>query len=687
MSTAITMTKSGRGVSGSALFTDGMSSMLDPMFVSDRSYHSAINVLNRGGKVRTRPGYNTIFQLPDGIAQGLWYFRPLSGAPYLVFAVSGTVYVSQYPFISYSALPNISFFQFATTLFAESAVQSSVTKSDGTVIATEPVRVLIMQDGGFTRAAYWDGANSGHLDPSAQGVIEPVLDTASGGEYNGVPTYSVAKTNVLYGGNGFLVAPRVVFSAPDDPSGVTATGTAILTGDAVSGILMTNNGSGYIDAPTAYLTDPSVSTTDPKFGYSTKFQVPLGGPMVWSGDRLWVGSGNKVLASDIANPISFVENQYAADGGFFQFTEPVTALAEAPSPVNPFVAIFTDANTSAIQSSVRSRSSWKITPSFQSMIFPGVGCVSQRSVVKPLGELWWMSPFGLISFNSAAQASRDSKIVPQDTRMMVSKSNLFTDLSGAAAGTYENFILMSVPYADKYNQHTWVYDQVASSDDASASATASWAGSWTGTRPLQWATGVFNGVQRAFYISKDFDGKNRLWEAFVSSRTDNGERISCFMETKMHTSFGDERVGGLDNKKFVFGEVTMAEIRGQVDLVVDWAGQRGKYKEILTWALEADKGSLMAGVNLTSVSTYRTQSRVLRTREVVQNSNSACSSLNVESPLSDYVDFGFSLLINWTGEAALQNYRIWVDPFDEMSTGTKGGTETSPRILEGAVCP
>jgi hypothetical protein len=37
------------------------------------------------------------------------------------------------------------------------------------------------------------------------------------------------------------------------------------------------------------------------------YQTPIGGPMCWVGDRLWVASGDTVYASDIANPLSFRE--------------------------------------------------------------------------------------------------------------------------------------------------------------------------------------------------------------------------------------------------------------------------------------------------------------------------------------------------------------------------------------------
>jgi hypothetical protein len=64
----------------------------------------------------------------------------------------------------------------------------------------------------------------------------------------------VASVTVTNGGSGYTSAPLVTFSAPDDPAGVQATGTAVLTLDAVTSVTMTNIGSGYASAPTVTFT-------------------------------------------------------------------------------------------------------------------------------------------------------------------------------------------------------------------------------------------------------------------------------------------------------------------------------------------------------------------------------------------------------------------------------------------------
>ena len=61
-------------------------------------------------------------------------------------------------------------------------------------------------------------------------------------------TNSVASATVTAGGSGYTSAPTVSFTAPG--AGVTATGTATISGGAVTAVTITNPGNGYAAAPT-----------------------------------------------------------------------------------------------------------------------------------------------------------------------------------------------------------------------------------------------------------------------------------------------------------------------------------------------------------------------------------------------------------------------------------------------------
>ena len=88
-------------------------------------------------------------------------------------------------------------------------------------------------------------------------AIENPVRLGGGSDGFGIPTLpenpidtssKVISTTITAGGSGYSSSPTVAFSAPT--SGVTATGTAVITGGAVSAINITNAGEGYTSAPT-----------------------------------------------------------------------------------------------------------------------------------------------------------------------------------------------------------------------------------------------------------------------------------------------------------------------------------------------------------------------------------------------------------------------------------------------------
>lgn len=152
----------------------GQNSYLNPQKLPAGSYVEGVNVMCRGGLVQTRPGSRTVFTLPDGNFQGCTMFTPDNGIPHLVFAVDGLVYVSSFPFTSYSRLRNIQFSNTAKQIAWCSCLKSSEYDEEGVFLFSEnPYSVLVMQDG-LTRAAFWDGANNRHLNPTVSPIIDPI---------------------------------------------------------------------------------------------------------------------------------------------------------------------------------------------------------------------------------------------------------------------------------------------------------------------------------------------------------------------------------------------------------------------------------------------------------------------------------------------------------------------------------
>jgi len=553
---------------GELTFLGGMDSMSDSNQLSPGFYARSMNTVNRGGVVQCRPGYRCKFVMPPGNLQGGFVFRPKVGIESILFAVDGNVYLSEYPYRTYRQLA-IQFSATARQLFFVQAEQAVTRNDDNSLRLVPPVNLVIIQDGGLTAPAVFDGFNAEH------------------------------------------------------------------------------------DA-----------------------NIKLGGPMAWSGDRLWVAQGAKLFASDIYDPRHFLEPQYFATIEAFTLPGEITALAEPTANAElASLFVFTQDSTTLIQSGIRDRTLWATTPNFQFIQFPEVGCVSPRSIALLHGLLWWYSAQGLTNVN-AAMLTRQTSVTPyEDNEMAESKSRLGEDLNGVASGFFENYLLVSVPYCDRYNTHTWCLDGATFQRKEQKSPFA-WNSFWTGTRPVEWFYGLFAGSNRIFYASVDYDGQNRLWEAFSPDRLDDGCPITWYVETRAYSADIP-----LKDKKVLYADIYLSELAGTVDLGVFWAGpHRGRYKRILTKRIEAPRGSFRIGHDITSdqkIFAFKKQVRALRTQDGrLLASSEDLSSCDVESIMLDFLDESFQLLIVGSGPGAVRGIRLYLEP----APGTPGSVSPNKEL-------
>lgn len=80
-----------------------------------------------------------------------------------------------------------------------------------------------------------------------------VVRTDTAGQFNAVSTLTgrVGVVTIGAGGTGYIPSETSVsFSAPNVTGGIQATGTAIISGGVITGVTVTNPGSGYTSAPT-----------------------------------------------------------------------------------------------------------------------------------------------------------------------------------------------------------------------------------------------------------------------------------------------------------------------------------------------------------------------------------------------------------------------------------------------------
>ena len=563
-------------------FVKGVDSYTSPDALLQSEFVSGMNVVNRGGLIQTRPGTESKGCIPAGVLQGFTAFTPENGVPHLVAAVDGLIYVSPPPFAQFRQLPNIRFSPSARNVSFASCQQSTDYTPDGTLIFLDKAfSVLIMQDG-LTRAAFWDGGISRHLNPATSGQ----------------------------------------------------------------------------------------EATLPQ-----RDETKIGLWQEWAGDRLWVSRGNRIYASDIGNPTKFTETQYIAEARAFYLTSECTGMIETPDKRG--LLVFTKDNVTLFQSGIRDRSTWLSTDKFQDIVLPAIGCVAPRSIQSQYGFIWWFSASGVVNFNTSAQSNVTSRIDYQDFEMSGSKWNLGSDLSGICGISHENYLLMSVPNGDIYNRHTWCLDQ-----SVFEGAENSWNGYWTGWRPVEWAKIIVDGSERVFFASKDYDGYNRVWEAFLDERKDNGCAISCFAQLREHT-FGDVNL-----KRFKYAKIFAREILGEVSVGAWVAGQKGGWQKILTKEIVADEGQVYGDTEYSDtvlLAGNRPQTRVFKTGEFRESND--CNQCGVEANEPNVIDRGFSLLIAWDGIFGINKYTMVAVPQTEPNDDGKcEDNEEGPRSLSERGC-
>jgi len=493
---------------------------------------------------------------------------------------------------------------------------------------------------------------------------------------------------ILFAVDGLLYASNFPFTDYRQIPGVSFSSTArqLFFQQAEQSIVQNEDGSLTLITPRNIVVIQDGCLTAPVIYDGTKGEhqrgagkIPLGGPMAWSGDRLWVSRGSFLFASDISNPASFTEPLYFSTVTAFILPAPITALAEIPNAEIAQLLVFTEGNTSLLQSGIRDRTTWNSVPNFQRILFPSVGCISERSVTAHLGLLYWYSTFGLTSLDSALLTRQTSILPYRDNEMADSKAQLSPDMAGIATGFFENYLLVSVPFCDKYNRHTWVLDEAPLQRTTGKSQPA-WNSFWTGTRPVQWLYGNFNGQNRIFHFSRDYDGNNRLWEAFSPDRLDDGCPITWYVEGR-----GFDGRLPLHKKKFRYADIFMTELAGEVDVAVFWAGSsRGKYKKVLQKLIRASRGSIRSGHIIkadTLLFALKKQMRNLRTQDAKEIAlGETQRSENVEDDELEFIDESFQILIVGSGPGAIQGLRYYMEPPEGVQGAVGPNKELAGRV-------
>jgi hypothetical protein len=281
-------------------------------------------------------------------------------------------------------------------------------------------------------------------------------------------------------------------------------------------------------------------------------------------------------------------------------------------------------------------------------------------------------------------------------RLVVSPNGQGDNFS--CAGLYGSYVFWSLPVGPVTNgrcycSHTQVLDrQTTPQRVTGGQGTSGWQGVWTGIRPVEWSNSRA-GRERIYALSMDNDGVVRIWEAFQSSRADNGHPIPWLVETKL------ERVQNsvFEYANFRHFRLLLDQIVGNLSVKGLWRGMRGAYHPLLDHRITAAVGSILSPIprfevvgNDTEHFEFLPQTRTVISPDV-RGMPPLCSSVGVESEFEDGADHAFSLLLRFVGRGALLAYRMAVDARADNSEGRavnpSGVSEEGFNIISAAECP
>jgi hypothetical protein len=416
-------------------------------------------------------------------------------------------------------------------------------------------------------------------------------------------------------------------------------------------------------------------------------QTPIGTWMAWSGDRLWVARGATVLAGDIGNPLSFTERLNTSEGlaGDFHYDDDITALTNSQGQSNQSALIvFTSKTTNSIQSQITDRTLWKTTTNFQQVIYPSLGCIAGKSIANLNGLLYWYASGGLVSSDSAARYYLTSEIHYKDNKMARCKQNLAPDLGLICTASFENYLLVSVPYGDTYNANTMVMDSQILEIDGQSTPFNSWQGVWTGFRPVDWTSDFLQNQYRIFFLSFDYQSSNgsfiHLWEAFQPQRYDQYEytdsnNVLQLAQNPIYCSWETKQYGDLmDLKKFIYAEMDAVELGGVVNVKINYAGQHGTFNQLQLTQICAQI-DLSGVTDPTATLLYNRLGQLRKQyRRFITNSAPDIdprAQYVVETYTSPNIDKVFSLYVQWCGQMAIEAIRVFADPYAETSQGVQ----------------
>lgn len=419
-------------------------------------------------------------------------------------------------------------------------------------------------------------------------------------------------------------------------------------------------------------------------------EVPLGRQMAYGNGRLCVAvNGNQVKAGDITTSVfqselKFTETNYLNGGGSFLFTYNVSALQFLPAN-NTFsgygsLLVFGTQFTNSLHMEITSRDLWSLKDGFEVVVIP-IGACCQDVVIKVNQDLYFRDAQGEIwSVRSAssdqngpgnAPLSREvARIVDYETEQLVPLSSaIYFD---------SRLLFLASPVVNKYGSAS--FQNIISLDAALLASMRgkqppAYDGVANGLQFVKLVAGRIQGVNRAFAISTDPDGANRLWEIVPNADadaylSDDGALVKNRVQSQVESRrfmFGGSAEDGTDFWRLCRMDIWPTDIENEVDVQVYYrTDNRSQWRFWSSFHMCATMDNADGEwLNLESQERGRVKSLTMPdTYDDIEN------EMNT-------VGFGFQVKIVWQGQMLIDRIKLWATPLDDTAYSNIGDLEPS----------
>lgn len=525
-----------------------------------------LNVTFRGGKVMTRPGFRQInlgnglndgFSKLESYFQGAFlYFNPAISSHDRMIVVCGG-HILQIKFDSF----------LVDRLFPllESGVHDQTFQSNpiSEVYFCQVEKYLVIQNGIDTPLIY-DGHS---LYVSGTGPVGTV------GRMSNIPigrqmAYNQDRLFVALQSGYEIVASDLNYSGSNDQIAINFSTTETNKQTRITTVGSHNFQNGDEIYISNHVSSPDINTggnaiaiiVDTNDISTFKISKSIDSPG-------YGGYASKKLSGRDFDALRFTENGILAEGGTYRMPSSfgkITAMAfqaigDTTSGQGDLI-VFCEKGSVSFAVSQRDRRKWSSTANFQTILFPDIGCVSQRSIVNINSDIFWRAFDGVRSYSNARKDSNNSfgySPISNEVRTIIEKDSS-AYLYRTSSAFFDNRLLMTCnPSQDLRGAESTknlteglkpvtfkgllVYD-FASILASSGNKTAVWEGLWFSGDILQILSTGYGPQSRCFIFSckvRPEDPVNliQLWEISKNDKFDlfgsgNTGNIISVVETK-----------------------------------------------------------------------------------------------------------------------------------------------------------